>query len=1291
MLPGELVDGRFEVQRFAGKGGVGTVFKGRDRLSDRPVAIKVLQSTPPEESPRFAREASMLSRLSHPGIVRYLAHGTTRQGEMYLAMDWLEGEDLNQRLNRGILRIDDSIKVIRRAAQALAEAHQQGIVHRDIKPSNLFLIQSDPDQLVVLDFGIARPMLSTLSVTATGAVIGTPGYMAPEQARGQHDVDARADVFSLGCVLYECLTGQHAFPGTNLAAVLAKVLFDQVPSVRDLRPEVPERLDALIGRMLAKEPERRLPDATAVLAVLKRLEIEEAEGVIPEVLRPQSITESEQRLLSVALISLSEEPSLESATTHTMRDTASLLSSLRTLVEPLGAELAPLAGDGAMLLLKGQGNAADQAVRAAACGLSVFSALPGSRVALTMGRAEVAGKWPVGPVVDRAAKLLERAVSTSAEAVLVDSAMAALIESRYRVEGRGPVRKLLGEREAGSHARPLLGKPTPCVGRQTELAFLEGILSECMNEPEARAVLVTAPSGIGKSRLGCEFMEKARERGEALRLLTARGDPVYAGSAFMLAAQLIRGAIELSEGDAVAAQYDRLRAYLERLFEGRPPGHTAEFLGELVRAPITDMPSPQLVAARNDPRIMFERLRSAFESLLGAMASRAALLLVLDDLHWGDLPTVTFLENALKKHADMPIMMLACARPEVDEVFPRLWSGVGLQRIELRALKHRAAERLARHALGDRFCAETINRIVKQAAGNTFFLEELIRHVAEGGEWELPESVLSMVQSRLENLDREARRILRAASIYGEVFWEGGVRALLGDTIPATGISRWLDVMVENEMLSRVMDDKFPSEPTFAFRHGTFREAAYAMLTERDRRLGHSLAAAWLEQAGERDPLVLAEHFQQGGEKQRAVRYFILAAQAAYDGGNYRAIIPICERAIGCGARGQERGEIMLSVARKHAVSDEMKKVSKPAEDALALLPEGSVPWFSAVALLSISGAYTGNLASLLRALEAFQGYRDELPASGPAGIAGYVLHGGLVHGGQREAALRLRKRMERAEKNAERMDPVFSGYLCLLRTFSSLLGLSELGDALPNAERALDLFADARDELAQSLAYYIKGWSQIAVGDFEAGERTCQQGLEHSQRLGFGWAEGTTTVFLGFARIMRGQEQAGIETLKPLLANADSLNGFLAQAFIAVALFREGRLSEARRDAAEAVKRSAFFPTAQTVALAVLGRIELDQERFQEAAAHASRALETSECGNIDCLDPMLRLTQVEAARALGRTEEAKDMARLARERLLQQAQSLNDPALRELYLKNTLDAERTLDLAQRWLGNGT
>ena len=249
MTPGERLDDRFELEQPIGTGGMGTVFRARDSISGETVAVKIISDGQSHLAGRVAREVNVLAALSHPGIVRYIAHGVTSSGKLFLAMEWVDGEVLKTRLERGPLTLGESVILATRVAEALGVAHARGIVHRDLKPSNLILPGGRVDQVKVLDFGIARHEGRT-QLTQTGTMLGTPGYMAPEQARAGGQIDARADVFALGCVLFQCLTGVPPFDGDTAAAVLAKIVFGAAPRVSERWPEVPPNLDVLVAQTL---------------------------------------------------------------------------------------------------------------------------------------------------------------------------------------------------------------------------------------------------------------------------------------------------------------------------------------------------------------------------------------------------------------------------------------------------------------------------------------------------------------------------------------------------------------------------------------------------------------------------------------------------------------------------------------------------------------------------------------------------------------------------------------------------------------------------------------------------------------------------------------------------------------------------------------------------------------------------------------------------------------------------------------------------------------------------------
>ena len=259
------IDGRYTIERPLGSGGMAEVFLAHDEVLDRNVALKVLRSQyagDEEFYERFRREATSAAGLSHPNIVQVYDRGEASNGTCYIAMEYVSGGTLKERLDeRGPMEPERALAVAGQVAEALWAAHERGVIHRDIKPQNILV--TEMGHLKVTDFGIARAA-SAATISATNAVFGTAGYLSPEQALGE-PATPRSDLYSLGIVLYELLTGVVPYRADNPVAVCMKHVTEPLTPPRRLDPTLPEAVDALVVKMLAKDPADRPASASEVL------------------------------------------------------------------------------------------------------------------------------------------------------------------------------------------------------------------------------------------------------------------------------------------------------------------------------------------------------------------------------------------------------------------------------------------------------------------------------------------------------------------------------------------------------------------------------------------------------------------------------------------------------------------------------------------------------------------------------------------------------------------------------------------------------------------------------------------------------------------------------------------------------------------------------------------------------------------------------------------------------------------------------------------------------------------
>ncbi|MDI1477608.1 serine/threonine-protein kinase [Polyangium sp. y55x31] len=1270
MRSGEIVDGRFELESRASSGGMGTIWRAKDLATSETVALKVLRD-PDHGAERFLSEARILARLEHPCIVRHMGHGLTAEGEPYLVMEWLSGEDLATRLSRAPLEIDAGLALVRNVADGLSAAHARGIVHRDIKPSNIFLVGRRVDRIKLLDFGIARASTGSTVLTRSSSVLGTPGYMAPEQARGDEVVGPRADVFSLGCVLFECLAGRPAFQGSHPMALLAKLLLEEPPELAVVRPEVSGSVSSLCARMLSKDPSQRPADGAALVAELVAIGgITSSSSPSVRSMTPSRLSERERRLLSIVAISGTSRGALD---------------EVRRIAEPLGAFVDTLAGGTILMVLPGVGSPADQVVRAARAALAIQGASPDRIVALVTGRSDLADRLPVGDLVELVALLLDSAREHGRPGVIVDEVTRALLDPRFEVEEHAGHVWLRSEHARGEETRTLLGNPSPFVGRERELTTLLDLLQQEFDEQRAQSVLVTAPAGMGKSRLRQELIAKLQLEIPDLCLAVGRADAMRSGAAFSVIASALRMLMEIEVGERREVQQEKVSSAVRALLSGEAAERTAPFLGELVGASFPDERNPLLRSARENAPLMAGRIESAWVEFMRAAARKGPTLLVLEDLHWGDGSSVKLVDTTLRELRDEPFAVVAFARPDIHDLFPRIWAE-RTHEVRLGPLPRRAASALVRAALGDDVDDALVAGLVARSEGNAFYLEELVRAFTEGRSSGLPETVLGMVEARLAALPPDVRHFLRAASVYGEVFWPNGVRRLLGGRRPVN-VDAALDYAVAREFVTRRNSRRFVGEEEYAFRHALLREGAYAMLTERDRALGHGLAGAWLERVGEPDPSVLAMHFERGGQGARAAFWHARAAQTAMRGNDLQAGVRAVERGLAAGPTDEVATDLWALRARIASASGDYEASLAAAEEALRRTTPGSVAH-----CIALEGAIGG--AMLLGRHDTLKDLSRRVLQTEPAPNALSALAralapliAALAASGNADAFVFLEKMRATLAASIE-VEPSRAGALA----YASAMVEKNLGrNPWLARQYALDgvrfLEEGGERHVVPMVTALLVGIC-TDLGAFEEAESW----LDRTETRPSSMAANVVPAYLAQLRLAQGRFEEAITMSRTVAERVHGKDGNVVSALGSITLI-EAHIERGDVEAAESLIDTTSSRGNQLVGAACAwfrSRVLLARGRAAEAANVCREALVLHRQIGPRGVERVL-LTLAEALMAAGDAEAAKATLREAHNELGAREAAIGDPVYRRHFVERVPGNVRIRRLVGAWLGGGS
>jgi tetratricopeptide (TPR) repeat protein len=902
----ERVGGRFVIEREVGRGGVGIVYRALDTVTGAPVAFKVIAipGVDAGEEARFHREGRVLAGLTHPGIVRVVAFGQLEEGQPYVAMEWLEGEDIAQRQKRAPLNLAQCLDVAAQLADALGAAHEAGIVHRDVKPSNVILVGSRENtalQAKLVDFGVASA--DDAKLTRTGAIIGTPAYMAPEQARGDGEVDARADIYALGATLFEMIARRPPHVGPTPIAILARLVTTPAPRLSEVIPEVPLALDELMCELVATHPSERPASAKHVADRLRALSTDLAKhGALVTRVFEDEAPMSQAPTSGVSIPSGGGSRLVTSIlATHVPKGAPRerLLAHLRAR----GADATELGGDAIVAHLGARKALGDEATRA--IDLALRLARTNASVGIATGRTRIDRTRPSGEVVDRAAALARDATRGT---VLADTTTSELARGRYefqmRESGAALVGNALGARRDGVSGAPF-------VGREAELAQVLGAFERCIDDETPVITTVTGVPGIGKTRLRREALLRVASHAAAPRIVLVRCETFGKSHTFGVAADIARGLAGVMKG---ATKEDALAA-TEPLLGPRTQRPSAPPFVIPIERPSTSILDAVDSTDGRDPRDLLARLMAnePLPALADARAARDALWMTLtemgvrvaeqtpfvigiEDAQWADAESMQWIDHLLARAADLPLWVFMTARPGMWRDDPERFGGRDHSRIELRPLSKKHVRTIAKAMLNDHAPGASGDQladvIAGQAGGSPLFAEELARLAAQGRDATSAPTIEAAMQVHLDALDDNARETAAKLSVFGLSGWDAGLNALgIGDS------NDGLRALAAADIVHEQASSRFKNTREWAFKHAIMREVAYASLGDEMLRECHAHVGRWLAKVGEDDGSI-ARHLELGGKSEEAAVYLERAARRALAAHALADAVSMAEKAL---------------------------------------------------------------------------------------------------------------------------------------------------------------------------------------------------------------------------------------------------------------------------------------------------------------------------------------------------------------------------------------------------------
>lgn len=835
--------GPYEIREEVGRGSMAAVYRAYQASVDREVAVKVILNSVARDRgaiQRFQREARLVARLEHPHILPIYDFDGGHEPP-YIVMRFIDGGSLKEVMSQGKLSLDQVGYLIWQVGSALDYAHRQGIVHRDLKPSNIMI--DHEGNAFITDFGIARITQGEAThLTLSGVIVGTPAYMSPEQATGESDVDARADIYALGVILFEMLTGELPFTADTAQGVIVKHIIEPAPRPSEKRNDLPPEIDQVMARTLAKDRNQRYATMDefmeavssalqAPTSVSSQLPEEVEESLVQSAARPadkktsSQITHTEQHKSVTVLYANAAEYAEIVAEERGAETARKALETLWNECERIAREKNGCVferTDREMMALWGaissRENDAENAVRAALGihdilkKLGVLTLKDGEplpiKIGIHSGLALIAPDKSgtasaSGTTISIANRLMQQSdgeILITHETYKTVRGVFDMLESvPLKLRSREPLATYKVERAKArslrTSTRGVEGVETKMVGRLSEFQVLQNALLDALEENETHAVTIVSQAGLGKSRLLYELDNFVELRPETFRILRGQATPEMTARPYALLRDIVSFRFEILDNDPPVVIRKKLENGLREMIGDEQ--EMAHMLGHLSGFDLSD--SPYIRGLLGDPQQLAHRARQLFVRWIVKLCGRETVVMEIEDLHYADNASLDLLSTLVTENEALPLLAVFTARPSFFEKRPSWGSGQSShQRIDLRPLDKRDSRALAQEILRNVPDLPKALRdlLVERAEGNPYYMEELVKMLLDNrvivkesrdvwrveesriGHLDLPSTLVGLLQTRLDSLLYPERLTLQRAAAIGAVFYDAALLAL---------------------------------------------------------------------------------------------------------------------------------------------------------------------------------------------------------------------------------------------------------------------------------------------------------------------------------------------------------------------------------------------------------------------------------------------------------------------------------------------------------------------------------